>query len=110
MAPRQAMPGMRHAIGGRRSFVKDKPRVSVPLFERQLVDAPLAPEAADLRFELGEVYTSGDRFEHEGRKALGTAMANDQVYQHVLRATTQYLMQGISLGNRRLQMAQPAGL
>ena len=42
--PRQAVAGVRHAVGRRRAFVEDERRRAGPLLERLLVDALLFPE------------------------------------------------------------------
>ena len=63
--PGEAMPGMRHSVGGRRAFVKDKRRGAFAPLERFLVDAALAPKPADAALKLGEIDVTFNRVEHK---------------------------------------------
>ncbi len=53
--PRQAVPGMRHTVGGGGPFVEDELRSAGATGERLLIDLALAPEVEHLLFEGGKV-------------------------------------------------------
>ncbi len=65
--PGEAVARVRHAVGGWRAFVKDKPRcTSRPsTIQRFFVDFRLTPEAQHIFFELGEVDAGFNGSKHE---------------------------------------------
>ena len=68
---REAVPGMRHSVGGRRALEKNKPLGPLSLVERLGVGAVLAPQSADRSFDFWEVWLAADGFKHDGGGVSG---------------------------------------
>ena len=62
--PRQAVAGVGHAIGGRRTLEEDKTLAAAALLQRLLVDATLTPELRDRGLDGWKVGLAADGVKH----------------------------------------------
>src|SRR5262245_53846397 len=69
--PRQAVAGMRHAVGRWRAFVEDEPLSPGSLGQRLFIDPALFPKAEDRLFLLRQIRLAADGLEH-GFKVPGS--------------------------------------
>ena len=74
--PRQAVSGMRQAVGRRRPFIKHESWRVGPLGQRFFVNPPVLPKAADFGLQIWKPYRSFDGLKHHVTKRPGGILPN----------------------------------